>query len=464
MTDRSFAPDPAGPPAPRAANPLAAMTSATSARPVRLRDRAPEAARGAVCLCLAWLLWVGRAHAQAPAGQVPVAPPPAAAASPAAPPPPLPPGTHLGAAEVAIVGGNLASARERALAEAMKQAVADALAVVAPDARNSDPKLVVQVLARARTFVQRYRTREDGQVGEGQGQGQGRYGVKIEAEVDEAALGRAFQKTPAAGLPLAAGAPSYLLVATGPPEAADAVYRALAAGGTRVERAREALSTGAAGELAARGGLGAIIFANATVTREGQVRGVGVEAVSCAVAVRLAAAGSAAALAEDTRNERSFAEHEEEARKDCLGRAAGVAVRHVIPQTGTGRSPSDLRTVVADVDVVEPAAVLALLKQLRGSGSVSAVDLRRVLPGRAELALRSRLTAPALAAAIARENTGPVVISGVDVSGELIRMVARTREVAAPVVPPAPGAAPAPSPAGNVAPVPPAAAPGAPTP
>jgi len=348
---------------------------------------------------------------------------------------------------VPIVGGNLASARERALGEAMKQAVADALGVVAPDARARDPKLVVQVLARARTFVQRYRTREDGEVG------QGRYGVKIEAEVDEAALGRAFEKAPAAGAPLATGAPSYLLVANGPPEAADAVYRALSAGGTRVERSREALSTGAAGEFAAHAGLGAIIFANATVSREGQVRGVGLEAVSCAVAVRLAAAGTAAALAEDTRTERSFAEHEEEARKDCLGRAAGVAVRHVIPQTGTGRSPSDLRTVVADVDVVEPGAVLALLKQLRGSGSVSAVDLRRVLPGRAELAIRSRLTAPALAAAIGREGTGPVVISGVEVSGELIRMVARTREVAAPVAPPAP--APASLPAAGIAPAPP---------
>lgn len=390
--------------------------------------------------CVVSLAARGSARAQAPAGQPAVSatsPAPATVSSTVAPTPPLPPGTHLGVAEVPIVGGNLASARERALAEAMKQAVSDAIAVVAPDARVSEPKAVVQVLARARTFVQRYRTREDGEVGVGQS----RYGVKIEAEVDEAALGRAFEKTPApAAASLGAGAPSYLLVANGPPEAADAVYRALAAGGTRVERSREALSPGAAADFAAHAGLGAIVFANATANREGQVRGVGLEAVSCAVAVRLAAAGTAAALAEDTRTERSFAEREEEARKDCLGRAAGVAVRHVIPQTGTGRSPSDLRTVVADVDVVEPGAVLALLKQLRGSGSVSAVDLRRVLAGRAELAIRSRLTAPALAAAIGRESGGPVVISGVEVSGDLIRMVARSREAAAP---PAPVAAPA---------------------
>jgi len=386
--------------------------------------------------CAGLLLVAGSARAQEPVGQPPAAASPATAGAPVVAPAPLPPGTHLGAGEVAIVGGNLASARERALTEAMKQAVGDAIGAVAPDARAAEPKVVAHVLGRARAFVQRYRTREDGEVG------QGRYGVKIEAEIDEAALGRAFEKTPAAA-PLASGAPSYLLVANGPPEAADAVYRALAAGGTRVERAREALSQGAAADFAAHAGLGAIVFATATATREGQIRGVGVESVSCAVAVRLATAGTGAALAEDTRTERSFAEREEEARKDCLGRAAGVAVRHVIPQTGTGRSPSDLRTVVADVDVVEPGAVLALLKQLRGSGSVSAVDLRRVLPGRAELAIRSRLTAPALAAAIGRENTGAVVVSGVEVSGELIRMVARARETVAPAPPPAPGAAPA---------------------
>jgi len=398
-------------------------------------------------LCVGLLLAAGTARAQAPAAAPATAPPTPGA--PAAVPAPLPPGTHLGAAEVAIVGGNLASARERALTEAMKQAVGDAIAAVAPDARAAEPKVVAQVLGRARTFVQRYRTREDGELG------QGRYGVKIEAEIDEAALGRAFEKTPAAA-PLASGAPSYLLVASGPPEAADAVYRALAAGGTRVDRAKEALSPGAAAEAAAHGGLGAIVFANATASREGQVRGVGLEAVSCSVAVRLATAGTGAGLAEDTRTERSFAEHEEEARKDCLGRAAGVAVRHVIPQTGTGRSPSDLRTIVADVDVVEPGAVIALLKQLRGSGSVSAVDLRRLLPGRAELAIRSRLTAPALAAAIGRDSSGAVVVSGVEVSGDLIRMVARSREAATPIVSPVPGPA---APASPVTPQPSAVAP-----
>lgn len=410
------------------------MSDVTLVKKARRRDRRAAGRRrqrlGLVGMGL--LLAAGAARAQAPAGPPPVGAAPAApGASAAAPAAPLPPGTHLGAAEVAIVGGNLASARERALTEAMKQAVGDAISVVAPDARTAEPKVVAQVLGRARSFVQRYRTREDGELG------QGRYAMKIEAEIDESALGRAFEKTPAA-TPLASGAPSYLLVATGPPEAADAVYRALAAGGTRVERSREALSSGPAADFAAHAGLGAIVFASATATREGQLRGVGLEAVSCSVAVRLATAGTGAALAEDTRAERSFAEREEEARKDCLGRAAGVAVRHVIPQTGTGRSPSDLRTVVADVDVVEPGVVLALLKQLRGSGSVSAVDLRRVLPGRAELAIRSRLTAPALAAAIGRESTGVVVISGVEVSGDLIRMVVRSREA---IAPPAPGAA-----------------------
>ena len=431
------------------------LTDARRPRELRARARRPSLVSHAILASLGVLLGLGDASAQSPAAPAPPAtqpgPPPVPGAPAVASEPPLPAGTHLGSAEVPIVGGNLASARERALAEAMKQAVGDAVGVVAPDARTTQPKLVVQVLARARTFVQRYRTREDGEVG------RGLYGMKIEADVDELALARAFEKTSASPAPLAAGAPSYLLVASGPVEAADAVFRALAAGGTRVERAHEVLQPGPAAELAAHSGLGAIVFANATTTREGPNRGVGLEAVSCAVAVRLATAGAGAALAEDTRSERSFAEREEDAGKDCLSRAAGVAVRHVIPQTGTGRSPSDLRTIVADVDVVDPGAVLALLKQLRGSGSVSSVDLRRVLPGRAELAVRSRLTAPALAAALGQGSTGPIVLSGVEVSGDLIRMIVRTREVAAPPAAPVPGAPPQAPPVANPQPARPSA-------
>ncbi|HEY4188513.1 MAG TPA: hypothetical protein VGP07_25790 [Polyangia bacterium] len=381
-----------------------------------------------VSLSLFFLLFAGRAKAQAPG---------VAAAVPAAPAvTPLPPGTHLGAAVVPIVGGNLASARERALAEALKQAVGEAIGLVAPDARATQAKTVVQVLGKARSFVQRYRTREDGEGGPGL------YSVKIEADVDEAALRQTFERAPAAGTAPAASAPSCLLVASGPLEASDALAHALIAAHVRVERAREGLQPAQALDAAARAGVGAVVLVNATATNEGPVRGVGVESVSCALAARMVAAGTGVALAEDSRTDRSFALREEDARKDCFARVAALVARQLMPQTGGARASSELRIIVADVDVVEPGAVLGLLKQLRASGSVSSVDVRRILPGRLELAIRSRLTGNGLAAALAREGGGPVTLSAMEVSGDLVRMTARAREPVAPPPPvtPAPAA------------------------
>ena len=398
--------------------------------------------------------------AQAPVSPPSVAPPASTSPSPgavpgapapalASPPVVLPPGTHLGAADVAIVGGNVASARERALTESLRQAVADAIATVAPEARAGQPKTVVQVLAKARSFVQRYRTREEGETG------RGTYAMKIEADVDEAALRRALERdrdrAASAGQAVAAaagasvGPPSCLLVANGPAEAAEAVFRALLGAGMKVERARDALQPAQAAEAAARAGLGAVVLVNATAISEGALRGVGLEAASCTLAMRAVTSGSGVALAEDTRSERAFAAREEDARRDCFTRAASLATPQVVPQSGGRRGATELRTIVADVAVVEPATVLTLLKQLRASGSVSAVDLRRVLPGRIEVGIRSRLTANALATALARdEAAGPLVLSAVEVSGDLLRMAVRAREAVAPVASPGPATPAAP--------------------
>ena len=433
------------------------MTGSASRQVAKRAGGRAGGAKG-LALGLGFAVLAGMSGGRLTFAQVPVSPPsvappastsPAPAAAPAAPagqvspPPVLPPGTHLGAAEVAIVGGNVASARERALTESLRQAVADAIATVAPEARGGQPKAVVQVLAKARSFVQRYRTREEGETG------RGTYAMKIEADVDEAALRRALERdrdrTASAGQGVAAaagasaGLPSCLLVANGPAEAGEAVFRALVAAGVKVERARDALQPAQAAEAAARAGLGAVVLVNATAISEGALRGVGLEAVSCTLAMRTVTPGAGVALAEDTRSERAFGAREDDARRDCFTRAASLATPQVVPQSGGQRGATELRTIVVDVAVVEPATVLTLLKQLRASGSVSAVDLRRVLPGRIEIGIRSRLTANALATALARdEASGPLVFSAVEVSGDLLRMAVRAREAVAPVASPGP--------------------------
>ena len=369
-----------------------------------------------------------------PAYAADVPPPPAAAPPVAAAAPVLPPGVRIGAAEVPIVGGNLASAREHGIADALKQAVDQAVTALAPEARAKQPKVVAQTLGRARSFVRRYQTLEEGEVG------RARYAVKLEVEIDEAALRRTLEAGPGLAAASAPATSSYLLVGTGPDDAVDAVARALVASGAKVERAaREIRETARAVEAAARLGLGTVAFVNAGATPEGQVRGLGVEAVSCSFSLRLLATSSGSAVGDESRAMRGFSERGAgEARKECLARAAGALVHAVAPAAGV-RGGSDFHTIVLDADVVEPGAVPALLKQLRGSGNVSSVEIRRILPGRIEVWVRSRLTGSGLAALLGRDG-GAVVLSGVEASGDLVRVRARLPEVVPiPAVPVLPG-------------------------
>jgi hypothetical protein len=352
------------------------------------------------------------------------------------------PGFRLGSSEVAIVGGNVASARERAVTEALKQAVGQAITAIAPEA-PTQPKTVAQILGKVRVFVRRYRSLQEGEVGAS------RYGVKLEAEVDEAAVRRAFERgaLPAATVPPTA-APSYFVVAGGVLEGTDAVIKALVGAGLRTERAPAvAWDQPRALEAGSRAGLSTVAFVNATATPEGEVRGVGVEAVSCTIALRLVAAGTGAAVAEDTQTVRAFSTRTDEARRDCFARAAAAVLPHAVPQGSAVRGAPDLRTVTVEVDVVEPGAVQPLLKQLRGSGSVSAVDVRRIVPGRVELQVRSRMTAPALVALLGRDTSGAVAFSAAEAAGDLVRVRARLREEVSP-----PGAVPLPAPGASSAP------------
>ena len=389
-----------------------------------------------------WLVAFALPAFGARATEVP-APPVAAAPAPPGPPvaPVLPPGVRIGAGEVPIVGGNLASAREHGIAEALKQAVDQAITALAPEVRAKQPKLVAQVTGKARTFVRRYQTLEEGEVG------RGRYGVKLEVELDESALRRALEAGPGATAVAAPTMSSYLVVGSGPDDAVDAVARAFVGSGAKVERAaRDVREAARAVEAAAHSGLGTVAFVNAAATPEGQVRGLGVEAVSCSLALRLIATSSGLAVGDESRAMRGFSERgPEEARRECLTRAASALVHAVTPAAGV-RGGSDLHTIVVDADVVEPAAVPALLKQLRASGNVSSVEIRRILPGRIEVWVRSRLTGSGLATLLGRDGgSGAVVISGVEASGDLVRLRARLPEVpsVAPVAPAAPAEAPA---------------------
>jgi hypothetical protein len=337
------------------------------------------------------------------------------------------PGLRIVSGQSAIIGGNGAGARERALEEAFRQAIDQSLAELLDAATRAGQARSVKALeARARTYVRRYRALEEGELN-------GTYSVKLEVEVDEAALRRATeswgQGTAAPAAP--AVVPGVLLVAggtpQGTPEGTSLLLAALVAAGARAQVADPAVKDVAEAQRAAtRAGLPQVAFVTAQSAGEGPVRGTTKVSVSCRVAARVVSAPSGLALGEPDASPRAFADDEGAARADCLTRAAGeVAARLVSPGGSPAAAGGDLRTLTVEADVTEPGAVVALLKNVRAVGSVSSAELRRVEAGHAEIRARTRALATALAPALSRDPA--LTLSNVEVAGDVIRLRARLR-------------------------------------
>jgi hypothetical protein len=337
------------------------------------------------------------------------------------------PGLRIVAGQSTIIGGNGAGARERALEEAFRQAVDQSLAEVLDAAtRAGQARAIKAVEARARTYVRRYRALEEGEVA-------GAYALKLEVEVDEAALRRALE----AGAPSPAAAtpppvvPGLLLVSSGAPEATALVSAALVSAGARAEVAAPAVKDVAeAQRAAARATLPQVAFVSAQASSEGPVRGTGSVSVSCRIAARVVSAPSGLALGEPDAAPRAFAADDARARAECLGRAASELAARLVSGGGAAPAGGDLRAITVEADVVEPGAVVALLKDVRAVGSVSLAELRRVEPGHTEIRARTRAAAPALAAALSRDPA--LAISNVEIAGDVIRLRGRLRARAEP--------------------------------
>jgi hypothetical protein len=345
------------------------------------------------------------------------------------------PGLRIVAAQSAIIGGNGAGARERALEEAFRQAVDQSLAdILDAAARAGQARAIKAVEARARTYVRRYRALEEGEVA-------GAYAVKLEVEVDEAALRRALEAgapSPAAGSPPPV-APGFLLVANGAADptlamlATSLLSGALVSAGARAQVAQPTpKDVGEAQRAATRATLPQVAIVSAQSSSEGPVRGTSKVSVSCRLAARVVSAPSGLALGEPDVSPRAFAADEAGARAECLGHAANELAMRLVSASGGGATAagSDLRAVTVEADVVEPGAVVALLKDVRSIGSVSSAELRRVGSGRVEIRARTRAAAQTIAGALARDPA--VAITNVEIVGDVIRLRGRLRAAAAP--------------------------------
>jgi hypothetical protein len=373
------------------------------------RARSPIARGAALAVVVAAALTAGAVRAQEPGAPVGT------------------PGLRIVAGQSAIIGGNGAGARERALEEAFRQAIDQSLAEMLDAAtRAGQARTIKATLARARTFVRRYRALEEGEVN-------GAYAVKLEVEVDEAALRRAAegwgQSSAAAAPPPIV--PGFLLVPSGGRDTTTAatslLLSALASAGVRAQLAEPTVKDVAEAQRAAtRATLPQVAFVSADAADEGPVRGTTKVSVSCRVAARVVSAPSGLALGEPDAAPRAFAADEASARGECLARAASELGARLVPLGGGAvTTAGDLRAITVEADVVEPGAVVALLKDVRAIGSVSSAELRRVGPGRAEIRARTRALATALAPALSRDPA--LALSNVEVAGDVIRLRARLR-------------------------------------
>jgi hypothetical protein len=360
------------------------------------------------------------ASAQTAAPAVPAVPPRPVAAGPVGDPNlPNSPNSRVTIGQAPVVGGNAAGARERALEDAIRQAV-DLIIneiVVDPQARAAQGKTIRAIEAKAHSFIGRYRTLEEGEAN-------GVYTMRAQVEVDRSAIQSKIDRGTAPASPSTpprAAAPAIVVLPgdkTPPGFVANMVAALLSAG----LHAR-------AGDPLAKMPLAAVATVTVESVDEGALRGTGRVSVACRATARF----TGVSLPDRTAAARAFAEALDVGRTDCLGRLAGALAAEVASVLTAAASPSaDLPLLTIDADVVEPAAVPALLKSVRSVGMVSAADLVRVGGGHAEIRARTRSGSAPLAAALSRAADAMISLSDVQTSGAVIKLRVRLRAPAAP--------------------------------
>jgi hypothetical protein len=362
---------------------------------------------GALALCLLGL--APPAPAQVLTPPVPVMPP----GGPPRPEPGATPGSRVTTGQAPVVGGNAAGARERALEDALRQAVDQTInELVDPATRLAQAKTIRAIETKARSYVGRYRTLEEGEIN-------GTYTVRVESEVDKSAIQSRLDRggAPAAPAAPARAAPAITVLAgeATPPGFASGVAAGLTAAGVRAHAASSGPGTGPSATV------------TATTTDEGPLRGVGRMSAACRGVARF----GGLSLPERAATTRAVADDAAGARAACLDRLAGVLATEVAPALTAAAPAPDLPVVTIDADIVEAAAVPALLKSVRSVGAVSSADLVRVGGGHAEIRARTRSAAGSIAAALSRDADAMISLSDVQTSGAVIKLRARLHAPAA---------------------------------
>ena len=348
----------------------------------------PRPVASLVVVCVG-ILGGGRlAGAQAQAPRSSAGPVPGAAAPPTPEAATLPAPGVVG--EAAIAAGNVASARERALGEAFRSLVEQALGRLLAEtgAHPSTPaisSLRANWLARPKPLVRSYRVLE-------QSAEAGVFRVRVMADLDETHMRRELERARAsANRGVTPGV--VPIVSNGPDEAGAAVSSLLSAEGLRTEvRSDPGASESRVREIAARSGRNAAVMITGEALDEGVVRGAGQHAVKCGLGVRVVPASGTSAGRERRAVGRGFNPTKDEAQASCFDSVARELLPGVLPDLGATARSGDLRAVIVDLDVTEPAVLSPVLRATRRIVGSGLVEVRRVMVGRIELRVQTRLS------------------------------------------------------------------------
>jgi hypothetical protein len=341
--------------------------------------------------------------------------------------------------QAAIAAGNLASARERAMDDAFRQLCERAFTDLLGETGTGSPSPALASLratwiARPRRLVRNYRVLEQGEV-------EGNFRVRVSAELDAAHMRREFDRVRGSGN--RGVTPGVVpVVGAGSPEAPAALAPLLQAEGVHAQhQPGGATDEPALRALAARSGRGVVVVVSGRAASEGPVRGTSEQSVECQLGVRLVGADGSVRSPERSWTSRAFASSDDQARASCFGRASRDLIPALLPDLGLVAGGSgDLRAVLLDLDINEPAVISPVLRALRKIAGPTATEVRRVIVGRVEVHVRSRLAPPALLAALGRELASIATVSstGQGVGDRLpaqVRLLAVTAPTPVPPVP-----------------------------
>jgi hypothetical protein len=344
------------------------------------------------------------------------------------------PGEHVVSAEAPIVNGNAVVAKQRALAEAFRQAVERAFSDLLKEGGGevqSGSAGLAQLKAsfanRGQRFVRSYRILEEEEAN-------GRLRVQVDADVDTALLRREMERARGtsvgepATMPARLAGPSIVVGGDLPAEASAAVVKALAAVGVQAQSLAvrdEAPLVAAAARQAAQ----ALCLA-ATSFGEGSIRGATRVSVRCELRARLLSAGSGARPVSIERSERGFAGDEAAARLACWQRAATALAQQL--STSFRPIPAGARYVTLDLDVVEPAAVMTLIQVVKRLGAVTAAEVRRVSMRQAEIRVFTRMSGREIQAALIRDVSGRLLVSELKPPADRVTLQVRSAQAGDP--------------------------------